>query len=169
MEPGMPFEPGASGVRARLEAALLVVCLRRFGRVTLLVCGDLDVDESVLRRLWPVAQEVVVSSDDEAEFAARRFGVPRGSVVVKRVCGRARGEVVLPGESDGSDNSVDERRGENVVTVSGPPEWASDERARHLVAVVEDAARKAMRAAARIVRMTRGPLGPEAGRTQKVR
>jgi hypothetical protein len=148
MEPGVPFRPGASGIRARLEAALLEVSLRRFRRVSLLVCGELAVDPSVLHGLWSVAQEVVVGSEKEMELATEVLGAPPSSVVVRSDRGR-RGEIVAAEEGD---EGFGARAGERVVTVSGPPEWGRDERARHLVAVLEDGARLVKRAAVRIVR-----------------
>ncbi len=154
MEPGVPFGPGVSGVRARLEAALLGASLRRFRRVSLLVCGELAVDQSVLRGLWPVAQQIVVGSEKEMELATEVLGAPRGSVVVKPDCGR-RGEIVASEEGDEGEEGyegVGGRAGERVVTVSGPPEWGRDERARHLTSVLRDGARLVKRAAVRIVR-----------------
>jgi len=148
MEPGVPFRPGVSGVRARLEAALLEVSLRRFRRVSLIVCGELAVDANVLRGLWSVAQEIVVGSEREMERATEVLGAPRASVVVKPDCGR-RGEIVA---ADEGDEGTGGRVGASLVTVSGPPEWGGDERARHLVAVLEDGARLVKRAAVRIVR-----------------
>lgn len=91
LEPGVPFRPGASRLRARLEVKVLAAALRRFESVTLLICGELGVDATALRGLWALAQEVVVSDEEERDLVIRVLGVPSSLVVVKPVSGRDGG------------------------------------------------------------------------------
>jgi hypothetical protein len=158
LEPGVPFQPGARRLRTQLEATLLVAALRRFRSVTLLICGELGVDATALRALWAVAQEVVVSSEQERDLVIRALGVPSSLVVVKPVGGRERGEIlVAPARGD-------EPCGARSVTVAGPHEWVRGERTRNLANLAEQAASRAEHDAARAARLVLGDHASTLGR-----
>ena len=157
------FEPmrwcfAARRLRTQLEATLLVAALRCFRSVTLLICGELGVDATALRALWAVAQEVVVSSEQERDLVIRVLGVPSSLVVVRPVGGRERGEIlVAPARGD-------EPCGARSVTVAGPHEWVRGERTRNLANLAEQAASRAEHDAARAARLVLGDHASTLGR-----
>jgi len=158
LEPGVPFRPGASRLRARLEVTSLAAALRRFGSVTFLICGELGVDATALRGLWTLAQEVVVSDEEERDVVIRVLGVPSSLVVVKPVSARDRGEIFV------SPASGDESRGASSVTVAGPKEWVRGERTRNVATLVVRVANRAEHGAARAARLVLGDHAPALGR-----
>jgi hypothetical protein len=126
-------DPGSriGALRQRLTVTGLRPALRKFGHVTFLVTGDLAVPQEVLAPLWPMADEVLVSSSDEADRLRDRFRVPPTVVGVVDVppSGGQRG---VGGAGGRSYSTVPP----GAVTALGPVEVTLRDRPRQALGLV---------------------------------
>ena len=149
LEAGVPFTKGAGSARHRREAAALGRALRRFGRVTVVVTGDLEIQQpDALTPFWAAVHEVVARSDQEALVVVEQLA-PTGTPV--RVDPRGYPEPhLLPASYRGLAAGVppalvirrraaearEAAQGTRGVTPHGPIEWAWYEQPRRLVSSV---------------------------------
>jgi hypothetical protein len=120
MESGMPFSPGAKGLRHRVEAMALARALKGYSRVTVAITLDLDVTAASLVPLWRRVDEVVTASDDESRVLSSHLGVPPRLIRVDRV---RRLAPEKPYDST------------DVITPLGPAEWEWSEQPRRIVSL----------------------------------
>jgi len=157
VEPGIPFEPGTSERRVRIQTAMLVAAMRRFRRVVVLVPAGLSERDAPARRLWARADALVVPGEAERARTVQVAGVREANVLVE--AGEAtRGEIRIPLSPNGTVTEV---------TAYGPPNAPENVafprlRAR-LVHYAHLSERAAYRLEHRAARWARAVLGDHAG------
>jgi hypothetical protein len=121
METGMPFAARANRWRLGAQAIALAWALRGYRRVTLMTTSDFHVPGRSLAPLWRQVHEVVITSEAERGLLATRLGVPARLIRVDASQSSTEVASPLPGE---------------VVTPSGPREWAWAEQPRRLASLL---------------------------------